>query len=261
MTRGVTREALTEPKCREILKAVCRSKTFTEETKLRPYLKSHIEASRWPLECPHPLCHSTFGDRKQFQYHLSDVHGLSKTVTELRFDFEPKLRSLESANSGTEISASRKRKRVCTKDIQLPGSIQQETFETRGPLPLTANESIPNHVSPPTTCPPRQTDYFTGLLKEIVYEASVSYDTRDPSNASTMVASQDPLVQPENDIQGIEEFVRESSVSSTSTELGKVSTTSTPQSLLEQFDIVRQRETSPETPQIVRPDDIHYSLD
>ena len=38
------------------LPALSRWTSWTREAKLWSHLESHLEASRWPLECPHPLC-------------------------------------------------------------------------------------------------------------------------------------------------------------------------------------------------------------
>ena len=50
--------------------------SWTREAKLWRHLQSHLEASHWPLICPHPLCSLTLNDETSFLYHLSDVHSL-----------------------------------------------------------------------------------------------------------------------------------------------------------------------------------------
>ena len=58
------------------LDASSRWNSWTREAKLWGHLQSHLEASRWPLKCPHPLCSLQLNDEISFLYHLSDVHGL-----------------------------------------------------------------------------------------------------------------------------------------------------------------------------------------
>jgi hypothetical protein len=49
---------------------------WTREAKVWRHLESHLEASRWPLNSPHPLCSLRLNDEMSFLYHLSDVHAL-----------------------------------------------------------------------------------------------------------------------------------------------------------------------------------------
>ena len=50
--------------------------SWTREAKLRSHLQSHLEASRWPLVCPHPLCNLELNNETLFLSHLNDVHSL-----------------------------------------------------------------------------------------------------------------------------------------------------------------------------------------
>lgn len=50
--------------------------SWTREAKLWSHLQSHLEASRWPLACPHRLCSLVLNNEMLFLYHLSDVHSL-----------------------------------------------------------------------------------------------------------------------------------------------------------------------------------------
>ena len=59
-----------------VLPAASRWKSWTREEKLRKHLEAHLDISRWPLQCPHPLCSLHISDEKTFLYHLSDSHSL-----------------------------------------------------------------------------------------------------------------------------------------------------------------------------------------
>lgn len=59
-----------------VLDASSRLNSWTREAKLKSHLQSHLDVSRWPLKCPHPLCSQQLDDETLFLYHLSDVHGL-----------------------------------------------------------------------------------------------------------------------------------------------------------------------------------------
>lgn len=56
------------------LNASSRWSSWTREAKLWSHIQSHLEASHWPLRCPHPLCSLQLTDEISFLYHLSDVH-------------------------------------------------------------------------------------------------------------------------------------------------------------------------------------------
>lgn len=53
--------------------------SWTREAKLWQHLKAHLEMSRWPSGCPHPLCSLRIEDETSFLYHLSDAHDLKMT--------------------------------------------------------------------------------------------------------------------------------------------------------------------------------------
>ena len=55
-----------------------RWETWTRDTKMRAHLDDHMDRSRWPLKCPHPLCEAEegFSNRLLFLYHLDDAHDL-----------------------------------------------------------------------------------------------------------------------------------------------------------------------------------------
>ena len=53
-----------------------RWESWTREAKVWAHLRTHLNVSRWPLRCPHPLCSLLVPDETSFLYHLSDIHGL-----------------------------------------------------------------------------------------------------------------------------------------------------------------------------------------
>lgn len=68
----------------DVLPAASRWKSWTREEKLRKHLEAHLEISRWPLQCPHPLCSLHISDEKNFLYHLSDSHSLKTRRLDIR---------------------------------------------------------------------------------------------------------------------------------------------------------------------------------
>lgn len=93
--------------------------SWTREAKLWTHLESHLEESRWPMKCPHPLCNLHVHDEKSFRYHLSDVHSLSMNH---RTDITRQEGCILDPLIWTTGSASRKRKRQekCKQESQLP---------------------------------------------------------------------------------------------------------------------------------------------
>lgn len=59
-----------------LLPAASRWKSWTREDKFWSHLESHLDISRWPLQCPQPLCSLQVDDQSSFLYHLGDVHSL-----------------------------------------------------------------------------------------------------------------------------------------------------------------------------------------
>lgn len=53
---------------------------WTREAQLRDHLRRHLAKSRWPLNCPHPLCTLQLNNETLFLYHLSDVHSLRTSL-------------------------------------------------------------------------------------------------------------------------------------------------------------------------------------
>ena len=124
------------------LNASLRSKSFTAETKLRPHLKRHIEDSRWPLDCPHPLCKSTLKDRDSFLYHLSDIHCLTMTVIRLKFSSGPRMLSWDPVASRAKSDRNQedKRKREL---VNGKGGQSREACSLQA-----ADVTLPGHPSP-----------------------------------------------------------------------------------------------------------------
>ena len=58
------------------LPASSRWTSWTREAELWSHLGTHLGASCWPLDCPHPLCSLPLQDGRSFLFHLSDVHSL-----------------------------------------------------------------------------------------------------------------------------------------------------------------------------------------
>ena len=95
-----------------------RGASWTRETKLWRHLQSHLEASRWRLKCPHPLCSLQLDDETSFLYHLSDIHSLRGS---------PHINKYPQKGYGSEIfiietadTASHKRKRQDTDEQPRP---------------------------------------------------------------------------------------------------------------------------------------------
>jgi hypothetical protein len=58
--------------------ASSRLQSWTRDCDLWGHLETHIEKSRWPSSCPHPLCDLQLNDEESFYYHLSDIHSLRR---------------------------------------------------------------------------------------------------------------------------------------------------------------------------------------
>lgn len=211
------------------LDASKRSRSFTAETKLRPHLKHHIQASCWPLQCPHPLCDSTLEDRTSFLYHLSDIHGLKRTVTQLRFDSEPHIQLWKPASSGADIDSSRKRKRErnpdTQSDLQSRGDDQPQAPNTtlqEASSSTFTNELEGNQLPPSITSCANREDSVLELIEDALQEVYASRDDTETGNASVATVQQRPVTQPDIDYRGM---------------------------------------ISDAVPQVVRPEDIHFSPD
>lgn len=91
--------------------------SWTREAKLWSHLESHLEASRWPLKCPHPLCSLHLHNETSFLYHLSDVHSLrmSPHMNKCR----QQGRNSEPFIDRTPDTASQKRKRLDSDEQEL----------------------------------------------------------------------------------------------------------------------------------------------
>ena len=70
------------------LSSFSRWNSWTREDKLRSHLGSHITASCWPSQCPHPLCGLHFNDELSFFYHLKDVHSLDMNRGKRKWQYE-----------------------------------------------------------------------------------------------------------------------------------------------------------------------------
>lgn len=79
-----------------IVPAASRWKSWTREDKLREHLDAHLDISRWPRQCPHPLCGLQINNERSFLYHLSDSHSLRTRQLEVK-------RGQKQANLGTSI--------------------------------------------------------------------------------------------------------------------------------------------------------------
>ncbi|KAK3168429.1 hypothetical protein OEA41_004877 [Lepraria neglecta] len=58
------------------LPASSRWTSWTREAKLWSHLGTHLKASQWPMDYPHPSYSLQLQDETSFLYHLSDVHSL-----------------------------------------------------------------------------------------------------------------------------------------------------------------------------------------
>lgn len=91
------------------LDAASRWNSWTRETKLWSHLQSHLDASHWPLKCPHPLCSQQLNDETSFLYHLSDVHSLRLSPRVKKYQQQERIS--EPLINWTPDTASQKRKR------------------------------------------------------------------------------------------------------------------------------------------------------
>ena len=111
------------------LSASSRWSSWTREAKLWSHLQSHLEASRWPLACPHPLCSLVLNNEISFLYHLSDVHSL-RMGPYVKNCQRPKRNPTPFLNWIPEI-ASQKRKRQDEDGEGLqPPKRNQDSFKT-----------------------------------------------------------------------------------------------------------------------------------
>lgn len=135
-----------EPACR-------RWESWTRETKLWAHLRTHLDVSRWPLRCPHPLCSLQVADETLLLYHLTDVHGLQMSP-QMRKCWQQGRSSGPSIN-WTSTTASQKRKspvdngetsRLSKRSKGLPKvdwsddpstchSLEEETYKTPEAMP------------------------------------------------------------------------------------------------------------------------------
>ena len=80
---------------------------------MRAYLDDHMDRSRWPLKCPHPLCEAEegFSNRLLFLYHLDDAYDLDtrQMQDDCRY-LQAKVVKPISGNACTRDVAGRKRK-------------------------------------------------------------------------------------------------------------------------------------------------------
>jgi len=61
------------------LPASKRLESWTRDHKLWDHVNDHIEESRWPQACPHPLCDTPVKDAAALQFHRVDNHGFSRS--------------------------------------------------------------------------------------------------------------------------------------------------------------------------------------
>ena len=108
--------------------ASARWNSWTREAQLRDNLQQHLEVSRWPLQCPHPLCALQLDDERSFLNHLSDVHSLQISL------HIKKLQQKEH-NSGllinwTPNTTSQKRKKQAGDEQELrPSKLKKDTVQ------------------------------------------------------------------------------------------------------------------------------------
>ncbi len=157
--------------------------SWTREAKLWSHLESHLDASRWPLECPHPLCSLQLLDETLFLYHLSDVHSLriSPHMNKCR----PKGRNSEPLIDWTPDTASHKRRQVRDKaDLRPPkrtkGPLQIKCRNEQSPdqsldrNPPDRAQATPSPGSSEVSITPAATDDDPQDLPELTYSESMS---------------------------------------------------------------------------------------
>lgn len=57
-----------------------RLKSWCRDHALWQHVDKHLQGSKWPKMCPHPLCDVPLKDSQDLRFHFIDDHGLSRTV-------------------------------------------------------------------------------------------------------------------------------------------------------------------------------------
>lgn len=115
--------------------------SWTREAKLWSHLQAHLEASSWPLVCPHPLCSLALNNEKLFLYHLSDVHSLR--VSPYVKNCQRSKRNPAPLLHWIPETASQKRKRQDGDGEELrPSKQNQGSFKTNRSTELSQCQSL-----------------------------------------------------------------------------------------------------------------------
>ena len=155
------------------LPASSRWTSWTREAKLWSHLELHLESSRWPLECPHPLCSLQLDDETLFLYHLSDVHSLRMSPNVKRCQTE---RNSKPLNNWKPTVVSHKRKKQDTDGPDL-----QPLKRTKGSLQIKWD----NERSPDQSLDRGTADQAQAMLSSESFKASITqaathnHDLRD----------------------------------------------------------------------------------
>ena len=145
------------------LPASSRWTSWTREAKLWSHLESHLESSRWPLECPHPLCSLQLHDETLFLYHLSDVHSLRMSPNMKKC--QPIGCNSKPLINWTPDKASHKRKRQATDGLD-PRPLKR----TKGPLQIKWGNKWPLNQSLNRKSP----DQAQAMLSPGSFKASIT---------------------------------------------------------------------------------------
>ena len=147
------------------LPALSRWISWTRDAKLCSHLESHLESSRWPLECPHPLCSLQLHDETLFLYHLSDVHSLRMSPNINKC--QPTGRNSKPLINWTPDMASHKRKRQAT-----DGPDPQPLKRTKGPLQIKWGNERPLNQS----LNRKSSDQAKAILSPGSFKASITQE-------------------------------------------------------------------------------------
>ena len=171
------------------LPASSRWTSWTREAKLWSHLESHLEASHWPLECPHPLCSLQLPDETMFLYHLDDVHSLrmSPNMNKRRLTG----RNSEPLVNWTPGTASHKRKRQ-----DRGGQDLRSPKRTKGPLQIKLRIEQSSDLSLDRKTPDRAQATASGGSSEASITQAATDD--DPQDLPDMVYSK-PMSPPDTD--------------------------------------------------------------
>lgn len=178
--------------------------SWTREAKSWSHLQSHLEASRWPLECPHPLCSLQLHDETLFLYHLSDVHSLQ--VSPIMNKCRPTGSNSKPLINCTPEMASHKQK---TQDRDRQDL--RPSKRTKGPLQIKGGnvqcpeqsldrktsdtvQATPSPESSETSTTRTATDDDPQDLPELIHSESIlSPDTGELHSMDNLCLSQDVL--------------------------------------------------------------------